>query len=79
MSNVLEDRSGRLRTDQYYFKNMPGLNSLGTVPDVRIIQYWSQEEVKQDNHSEYIARYVEGRCEWLSCIIDLCPIQADGE
>ena len=60
-------------------KNMPGVNSLGTVPDVRIIQYWSQEEVKQDNHSEYIARYVEGRCEWLSCIIDLCPIQADGE
>lgn len=52
---------------------------LCAVPNIAIVQYWRQEEIEEHYHCKGIACDVERGGQWCTSIVDLGPIETDGE
>ena len=52
---------------------------LCAVPNIAIVQDWSQEEIEEQNSCEGITCDVKRGSQWCTGIVDLCPVETDGE
>lgn len=81
---MLDESSGRLKevleTHSWHVSMgtpMDGL--LCAVPNVAVVQDWRQKEVEKHDNCEGIACDVEGSGQWCTSIVDLSPVETDGE
>ena len=52
---------------------------LCAVPNIAIVQDRRQEEVEENDYCKRIASDVKGGGQWCTSIVDLSPIETDGE
>ena len=52
---------------------------LCAVPNIAIVQDWCQEEVEEHDNCKGIASDVERGGQWCTSIVDLSPVETDGE
>ena len=65
--------------DNLVHSTFPAADLLCAVPNIAIVQDWRQEKVEKYNNCKGIASDVEWCGQWCASIVDLCPIETDGE